>query len=283
MARKRMVSLQIVDTDAFLDMPQSTQLLYFHFVVRADDEGFLGSPKRIMKLIGVQDDDLKILIAKRFILSFESGIVVIKHWLIHNNIRMDRFNKTNYSEEKKLLTLKENKSYTENGNQMVTSGCPKLSESKSSKVKLSKIKKRKPLRGVATSSHKIEEKKEPKKTSKQEIEILSPEEMIKKIMDSNIKELMTVFYENDKCFSGGAFFGRKVFRDDSKFLIEQYGLEETIIRAEKAVSLLGVNFAPQITNPSELRYKMIKMESFLVREQSKPGGMVMGTDFSKEE
>ena len=61
MARKRMVSLQIVDTDAFLDMPQSTQLLYFHFVVRADDEGFLGSPKRIMKLIGVQDDDLKIL------------------------------------------------------------------------------------------------------------------------------------------------------------------------------------------------------------------------------
>jgi len=127
-----MFSLKIVDTDAFLDMPQSSQLLYFHLVMRADDEGFIGNHKRIIRLIGSNDDDLKILIAKRFVLTFESGIMVIKHWLIHNTIRMDRFNETNYKKEKKLLKLNENKAYTENGNQLAT-------QVKLSKVKLSKV------------------------------------------------------------------------------------------------------------------------------------------------
>ena len=108
-----MISLQIADTDAFLDMPLSTQALYFHFIMRADDEGFIDNPKRITKLINAQDDDLKILIAKRFILTFNNGIVVIKHWLIHNTIRMDRFNKTVYLEEKNQLILKKNNAYTE--------------------------------------------------------------------------------------------------------------------------------------------------------------------------
>lgn len=138
MAKKRMISLQIVDTDAFLEMPATTQLLYFHLTVRADDEGFVDNPKKISRLIGLQSDDLKILIAKRFVLAFNSGVVVIKHWLIHNNIRMDRFNKTMYIEEKQSLILKENKSYTENGNQMATIGCHNLSQVKLSKAKLSK-------------------------------------------------------------------------------------------------------------------------------------------------
>lgn len=139
MAQKRMFSLQIVDTDAFLDMPLSSQLLYFHLTMRADDEGFIGNPKKIMRLIGVQDDDMKILLAKRFILSFESGVVVIKHWLIHNTIRMDRFNKTSYGKEKMTLEVCDNKAYTElattrqpNDNQLV----PQV---KLSKVKLSKV------------------------------------------------------------------------------------------------------------------------------------------------
>lgn len=136
MAKKRMLSLQIVDTDAFLDMPLSTQALYFHLVMRADDEGFIPNVKRIMRLIGCQDDDLKILISKRFILTFESGVVVIKHWLIHNTIRMDRFNETVYLEEKNTLNIKENRGYTENGNQMATSRQHKLSKVKLSKVNL---------------------------------------------------------------------------------------------------------------------------------------------------
>src|SRR5882762_2493865 len=137
MSQRRMFSLQIVDTDAFLDMPQSAQLLYFHLAMRADDEGFVCNLKKIMKVVGNNDDDYKILIAKRFLISFESGIVVIKHWLIHNLIRMDRFHSTKYQDEKNRLTIKENDGYTErqpNDNQLATE--VKLSESKLSKVKI---------------------------------------------------------------------------------------------------------------------------------------------------
>lgn len=129
-----MLSKQIVDSDAFLDMPASSQLLYFHLVMRADDEGFIGNPKKILRMLNVSEDDFKILIAKRFILTFPSGVIVIKHWLLHNAIRMDRFNTTSYHEEKKQIIVKENKAYTEwqpDGNQMA--GQVKLS-----KVKLSK-------------------------------------------------------------------------------------------------------------------------------------------------
>ncbi len=135
-----MISLQITDTDAFLDMPATSQLLYFHLTIRADDEGFVSNPKKISRLIGIQSDDLKVLIAKRFVLEFESGVVVIKHWLIHNTIRMDRFNKTVYQEEKNSLTLKENKAYTELATKGQPVGNQRTTQVKLSKVKLSKVK-----------------------------------------------------------------------------------------------------------------------------------------------
>lgn len=131
-----MFSKTIVDSDAFMDMPQSSQLLYFHLCMRADDEGFVGNPKRIIRMVGSNDDDYKILLAKSFVIPFESGVCVIKHWLIHNTIRMDRFAPTNYQEEKSLLNTKENKAYTlgkPNGNQMET-------QVKLSKVNLTKDK-----------------------------------------------------------------------------------------------------------------------------------------------
>jgi hypothetical protein len=108
-----MFSPKIVDSDAFLDMPQSSQLLYFHLAMRADDDGFIGNPKKILRMMNGGDDDLKVLIAKRFILSFESGVVVIKHWLIHNLIRNDRYHETQYLDEKAMLDTKENGAYTE--------------------------------------------------------------------------------------------------------------------------------------------------------------------------
>lgn len=144
MAQRRMFSLQIVDTDAFLDMPPTSQLLYFHLVMRSDDEGFVGNPKKIIRLVGSQDDDLKILTAKRFILTFQSGIIVIKHWLIHNTIRMDRFKKTAYADEKKGLIVKENGAYTELGNQMATKRKPNGNRlAPQVNIKLSKVKLRK--------------------------------------------------------------------------------------------------------------------------------------------
>lgn len=112
MAERRMFSKTIIDSDAFLDMSLSTQALYFHLSMRADDEGFINNPKKIMRMIGASEDDLKVLIMKNFILTFESGVIVIKHWKIHNCIRKDRLVITNYQEERNQLELKDNDSYT---------------------------------------------------------------------------------------------------------------------------------------------------------------------------
>ena len=112
MAERRMFAKTIIDSDAFLDMPLTTQALYFHLSMRADDEGFINNPKKIQRMIGATEDDLKLLIAKNFIIPFESGIVVIKHWRIHNYIRGDRLKSTMYAEERDQLEVKENGAYT---------------------------------------------------------------------------------------------------------------------------------------------------------------------------
>ena len=106
-----MFAKTIIDSDAFLEMPQSSQLLYFHLSMRADDEGFINNPKSIMRNVGAKEDDIKLLIAKKFIIPFDSGVVVVKHWKIHNYIQSDRFNPTKYQDEKSLLELDENKAY----------------------------------------------------------------------------------------------------------------------------------------------------------------------------
>ena len=112
MAERRMFAKTIIDSDAFLDMPLTTQALYFHLSMRGDDEGFINNPKKIQRMIGATEDDLRLLIAKNFIIPFESGVVVIKHWKIHNYIRSDRLVATKYQDEKELLSVKENGSYT---------------------------------------------------------------------------------------------------------------------------------------------------------------------------
>ena len=112
MSAKRMFSMQIIDSDPFLDMPLSAQALYFHLSMRADDDGFVNNPKKIQRYVNASDDDLKLLIAKRFILAFDSGVIVIKHWLIHNYIQKDRYHETVYTEEKSMLSVKDNKAYT---------------------------------------------------------------------------------------------------------------------------------------------------------------------------
>ena len=109
-----MFTKKIIDSDAFLDMPLSAQALYFHLNMRADDDGFINNPKKIQRFTGSSDDDLKLLLAKRFVLAFESGVVVIKHWRMHNLLRKDRYHPTQYQEELKRLEVKANGSYTDN-------------------------------------------------------------------------------------------------------------------------------------------------------------------------
>ena len=112
MAERRMFTKKITESDAFLDMPSSTQMLYFHFSMNADDDGFVNNPKKIQKMCGASDDDFKLLIAKSFIILFDSGIIVIKHWKMHNYIQADRYRPTDYVEEKSMLGIKSNKAYT---------------------------------------------------------------------------------------------------------------------------------------------------------------------------
>jgi len=134
-----MFSMSIMDSDAFLDMPLSSQALYTQLGMRADDEGFIGNPKRIIKMLGANDDDFKILLAKKFVIQFESGVVVIKHWRMHNTIRMDRFAPTTYRKEKDQLYLKENRAYTlsKDGVSLATKRQP-IGNRLATQVKLSK-------------------------------------------------------------------------------------------------------------------------------------------------
>ena len=141
MAERRMFAKTIIDSDAFMDMPLSAQALYFHLSMRADDDGFVNNAKKIQRMIGASDDDCKLLVMKRFVLTFESGVIVIKHWRIHNYIQKDRYQETVYLKEKATLELTKNKAYTE-CIQNVSKMYPQVSIVKDSKelVKLNKKK-----------------------------------------------------------------------------------------------------------------------------------------------
>ena len=112
MAERRMFAKTIIDSDVFIDMPMSARLLYYDLAMRADDDGFVNSPKKIMRFVGASMDDMNVLVAKQFIIPFESGVVVIRHWRVHNYIRKDTYKETPYKVEKSLLGIDENNSYT---------------------------------------------------------------------------------------------------------------------------------------------------------------------------
>lgn len=135
-----MISRQIVDSDAFLDMPVTARLLYYDLNMRADDDGFVNAPKKIMRMVGASSDDMNILMLKKFVIGFESGVVVIKHWRIHNYIRRDTYHETTYKKEKALLELDENKAYRD------TRGCSvdgTATQVRLDKVRLDKVSKNK--------------------------------------------------------------------------------------------------------------------------------------------
>lgn len=112
MANKRMFSLNVVDTDKFLEMPISSRLLYYELGMRADDDGFVGNWKKILLFTGLKEDDMKLLISKQFIIPFESGVIVIRHWRLNNYLQNDRIKATIYQDEFKQLGIDENNVYT---------------------------------------------------------------------------------------------------------------------------------------------------------------------------
>lgn len=111
-ASKRMFSKELCSTDEFLDMPASTQNLYFHLCLEADDDGFVGSPKSVMRKTGASADDYNLLAMKGYLIAFEKGIVLIRHWKCHNYLRKDRYQPSKYVEERKLVYVLENNTYS---------------------------------------------------------------------------------------------------------------------------------------------------------------------------
>ena len=138
MAERRMFAKTIIDSDAFIDMPISARLLYYDLAMRADDDGFVNSPKKIMKFVGASVDDMNVLIARQFIISFESGVVVIRHWKMHNYIRKDTYKETPYKDEKALLCLDENNGYKFE-NECPSTTCQRTVDEPSTQVRLGKV------------------------------------------------------------------------------------------------------------------------------------------------
>lgn len=137
---------KITESDAFLDMPLTSQCLYFHLCMYADDEGFVKNPKRIQRMIGATDDDLRVLIGKNFLIIYETGVIVIKHWKMHNAIRKDRMHDTEYLEEKSMLYIKENGAYTldpKQGKPLLATKCQpddnQMSDTCHTEIRLDKI------------------------------------------------------------------------------------------------------------------------------------------------
>lgn len=129
MAEKRMFTKKVTDGDDFISLPSSAQALYLHLNQGADDDGFTKQINSAMFKAHASVDDVKLLLAKRFILQFEGGVIVIKHWRMHNTLRKDRYTPTNYQEELSLLGIKSNGAYTFDETQMVKKcGCQEVAE-----------------------------------------------------------------------------------------------------------------------------------------------------------
>lgn len=135
MAQKRMFDKTITNSDEFIEMPMSSQVLYFHLSMNADDDGFINNWKSIMRMTGSKEDDLKVLIAKQFIIPFESGVIVIKHWRINNFLRKDRHIDTKFQKELSMLDTNDNQEYV-----WLTNGQPSIEKNSIEKNSIEKKK-----------------------------------------------------------------------------------------------------------------------------------------------
>jgi len=269
MAQRRMFSKDITGADAFLDMPSSSQLLYFQLGMEADDDGFVGSPKKVSRIIGSGEDDLKVLIGKRFLLSFETGVVVIKHWGINNLIRKDRYSKTKYLTEKSLLQVKENGSYTEwqpNGNQRLTktqpNGNQRLTKTQPTvnpvKVRLGKVSIVKDNLG----SSEDEPKKEKITIKKKPIK----KKLLEKLKEPNqTNRLMELFRGVNPTIN--KLFAHKTQRDAIERLVSKFGEEKVESTIKSLKSIVTQKYAPRITTPLQLESKLGDLIIFYKQQQ----------------
>lgn len=230
MAQKRMFDKGLLETDAFMDMPMPTKALYFLLGMEADDEGFV-SPTRVMRIYGGNADDLKVLIAKNFVIQFESGVIVITDWHENNWLDTRRIKETKYKNEKKLLALTSNK-YRMLNNGLATA--------------------KQPLSQSSIEESRVEEGR-------------IVESSISSELSSQVKKVMDIFYEINPTINWGNKTTRKACED----LIKRFGLDGTLGMARAVVSLHGVPYAPQATTPYEMKEKLAKFKGYFESEKRK--------------
>ncbi len=236
-----MFSKSITTSDAFREMPTSTQALYFHLGMEADDDGFLDNYKGLMRAINASEDDLKVLISKRFLILFPSKIIVVKHWLINNTVRVDRYKETKHLDEKRALLVKENGSYTElsesgipNGNQLATQY--RIGEDRT--VVEADASNDDGIRIVEDSDDgEVKALKSPRKVTPEMMEVL-------KLFGPSAAIRLKV---------------RKVETDAAKTLLELYPLDEIKRAVDYANANTDDQFCPRIHSPSDLAIKWDKL------------------------
>ena len=229
MAQKRMFDKGLLETDDFIDMPMSTKALYFLLGMEADDEGFV-SPKRVIRLYGGGEDDIKVLISKGYVIKFESGVIVITDWNENNYLDKNRIKETKYQQEKKLLACTKNK-YT------LINQC------------LTDVKQ--PFNQYSIEESRVEENKiEENRTSSE--------------LSSQIKEIFTIFYKINPTIN----WGNKTSRKSAEFLIKKFGFDGTKKMAEQIVSVQGQPYCPTATTPHQMKEKLANFKIYFDRQKN---------------
>ena len=267
-----MFSLQIADTDAFLDLEQGAQNLYFHFGLRADDDGFVSGPKRVARAVGCDAKDYQELIEARFLLEFKSGVCLMKHWHIHNSIRKDRYTPTQWVKELKLVGIdKETNKYQLLSEHPDAVGLP-VGNQRSTKpqplVATGKDRVGKDRVGKKTVTAKAVKKTTPKKKEKPVIDTTdkTPEEVQ---MEKDIAEVINQFDVLGVNAGASKWYGIKVQREACRMLLKKFGIEMVL----KVVALLPKTNSlpaydcPSIITPNQLLEKWHLLEAKLSTKQ----------------
>jgi len=249
-----MMSDKVIKTDAFMDMGDSSKVLYFYLMIEADDDGFISNPKTIMRMIGSNADDYKILIAKRFLIVFQSGVCVIKHWRIHNLIRADRYHETQWIEEKNSLIVDKktskyslNKGGIPNGNQLAT-------EVRLGKVREGEVRKELAKKKTVSAKQRTPSKKKPKSV------------IIAETSSAGIVQILESFQENE--INPKNMYGNKTQRKACEELIGKFGLEKVLAVLKNVVPKTNAKPRyefPDVRTPVQLLEGWYKIGSGLQR------------------
>lgn len=235
-----MFSPEIVCSEEFLDMPPTSRDLYFQLGMRADDDGFI-QPNNVMRMLGITKDDLKILLSKRFLLPFQSGVVVVKHWLIHNMIRADRYKPTRFVDEKKSLFIKDNKAYTDNPD----NGIPLMATKWQPNGNLSAPQVR--LGKVNTTSEQ----------SSPVVEVSDEPTPTRVRQDTSYRAVFDLFGKYPPNWKTN-----RTEIQAAKNILEQYGLERAKLALAFRDKYKDDPYFPQILKPSDLDRKWVNLQAY---------------------